>query len=251
MNRGKRINDLVEELLDTPEEERAARLAGASTQTREEVHELLTAHGEMGEFLAKSAPERLAPKPLAPGAVVGSYTIVRVLGAGGGGTVYEAEQESPRRRVALKTWESARGSEASLRRFRDEAEILARLQHPDVAHVYEAGVHEGRPYFVLEYVPDARTLTEHAVSLDRDATLRLLIRVCEAVHHGHLNGVVHREFFARNHTKAGGTDIHKGTIKLTAKRDLQVLGNNRDAVALAIVCRNGCARFLDPDQCFL
>ncbi len=153
---------------------------------------LLEAEGEMGDFLARPAVRPL-PRSLQPGALVGRYEIVRIVGAGGSGTVYESMQLSPHRKVALKVMHAGLPSADALRRFEEEAEILARLKHPGIATVYEAGVHEGLPYFALEYVDGARTIVDHAQSLDRKRRLLLFAEVCDAVHHGHLKGIVHRD----------------------------------------------------------
>ena len=158
----------------------------------------------MGDFLAAPAFERLGegvlgPQPLLEeGDRVAAYRIVRLIGSGGAGTVYEAEQTSPQRRVALKVMHGGIASEASLGRFLEEAEILARLAHPDIAHVYEAGVHEGTPWFTMELVSGAGTIVEYCAGLDVANRLRLFARVCDAIHHGHLKGVVHRDIKPAN-----------------------------------------------------
>ncbi len=131
---------------------------------------------------------------------IGRYTIRRRLAAGGMGVVYEAEQDQPRRLVALKVMRPGRDSTASLERFRREAEILGRLRHPGIAQVFEAGTHKDEagaevPYFVMEFLPGARTITRYAeaLSLDVRSRLELLARVCDAVEHAHRAGVVHRD----------------------------------------------------------
>jgi serine/threonine protein kinase len=96
---------------------------------------------------------------------IGRYRILRRIGEGGMGTVYEAEQESPKRRVALKVISTRLASPQLRRRFENEAQILALLDHPGIAQIFEArvtGVDEGeQPYFAMEFV-EGRTLTEHA-----------------------------------------------------------------------------------------
>ena len=130
---------------------------------------------------------------------IGRYRIKRVIASGGMGTVYEAMQEQPRRVVALKLMRAGMTSRSALRRFDYEAQILARLRHPGIAQVYEAGTHgEGSsavPFFAMEYVPGARTLTEFAESkkLSVNERLALFAAVCDAVHHGHQKGVIHRD----------------------------------------------------------
>ncbi|MHC4218807.1 MAG: serine/threonine-protein kinase, partial [Planctomycetota bacterium] len=136
--------------------------------------------------------------PSIPGRI-GHYRIKRVIGSGGMGTVYEAMQEHPRRAVALKVMKPGISSRSALRRFEYESQILARLRHPNIAQVYEAGTHDEVggtvPYFVLEYIPNARSITEYAraKSLSTRRRLELFTKVCDAIQHGHRKGVIHRD----------------------------------------------------------
>ncbi|HEX6885982.1 MAG TPA: serine/threonine-protein kinase [Planctomycetota bacterium] len=138
-----------------------------------------------------------------PPAAIGSFRILRRLGAGGMGVVYEAEQESPRRRVALKLIRPGLAHGESLRRFRQEAEVLGRLQHPGIAQVYEVGSCDlGRgeqPYFVMELV-EGVSLLAHAEreKLGRRARAALVAALCDAVQHAHERGVVHRDLKPEN-----------------------------------------------------
>jgi len=131
------------------------------------------------------------------------YTILRRIGAGGMGVVYEAEQQNPRRPVALKVLRPAVVSERTLQRFADEARLLARLDHPGIARIFEAGTYvsgdEPRPFFALELV-DGRSLTGHAdaAGLDVRARVALIVRICGAVQHAHQKGIVHRDLKPKN-----------------------------------------------------
>jgi tetratricopeptide (TPR) repeat protein/predicted Ser/Thr protein kinase len=145
-----------------------------------------------------SSPEP-ASAPAAPPRI-GRYHIIRILGEGGMGTVYEAEQDSPRRAVALKVIRPGLVVPAALKRFAREAQILGLLHHPGVAAIYEAGVAEdGRPFFAMELVRGV-PLDEYARrhGLDSAARLELLARVCDAVQHAHEHGVVHRDLKPSN-----------------------------------------------------
>ena len=130
---------------------------------------------------------------------IGSCRIVSVVASGGMGTVYEAEQDSPSRRVALKVLRGSRLSPVARRRFDYEAEILAHLSHPGIAQVYEVGTYafegEEMPYFVMELVADARNVLEYV--RDEDLPLRdrleLCARVAATVHYGHQRGIVLRD----------------------------------------------------------
>jgi WD40 repeat protein len=239
--RARRVNDLFGRSLEVEPGDREAFLERACGRTtREEVLRLLRAHDEMGGFLEEPAAARLdMPAALKPGFEIGSYRIVRRVGAGGGGTVYEAEQRSPRRRVALKIRHAALGSSSAQHRFREEAEILARLDHPDVAHVYEAGVHQGLPWFAMEFVADARNIVDHARSLDPRARLRLFARVCDAVHHGHRKGIVHR-------------DLKPGNILVRPDGQPKIIDfgiAQADGAAAADGELAGTPAYMSPEQC--
>jgi tetratricopeptide (TPR) repeat protein/predicted Ser/Thr protein kinase len=130
--------------------------------------------------------------------VIGHYRIIRLLGEGGMGAVYEAEQETPRRTVALKIIKPGFGSAAHLRRFEQEAHALGRLQHPGIAQIYEAGTADTgwgvQPYFAMEFIR-GKTLREYV--RDRNLPiahrLELVARIAEAVHHAHQRGLIHRD----------------------------------------------------------
>jgi WD40 repeat protein len=203
-SRQERIRDVHARALEVPPEELAAWLdeaCGADGELRREIESLLRARERMGSFLEDPAAERLGielpPMPaFESGHRVGDYEIVRLLGSGGAGTVYEAIQSRPHRRVALKVLRA----ETEERGWTwDEAEILAELKHPDVAHVYEAGVHEHAgarfPYIAMEFVEGARTVLAHAreEGLSVRARLALVARIADAVHHGHQKGIIHRD----------------------------------------------------------
>ncbi len=115
-------------------------------------------------------------------AYIGRYRIVRRHGEGGMGTVYEAEQDNPRRKVALKVIRAGTASAALLSRFRHEAEILGRFQHPGIAQVYEAGIGEdGRPFIAMEFIA-GMPLDEFAQSSSRRASSPRT--ACEGVRRG-------------------------------------------------------------------
>ena len=105
------------------------------------------------EAISPAPSARSSADPLI-GTKIGSCTIKRIIGSGGMGTVYEAMQESPRRRVALKMMKRGITSRSATRRFEFESQTLARLKHQGVAQIYEAGTHDdgsgGVPYFVME-----------------------------------------------------------------------------------------------------
>lgn len=129
---------------------------------------------------------------------IGNYRIIGELGRGGMGVVYEAEQENPRRHVALKVLRADLLMPAAERRFLNEAELLGRMNHPGIARIFEAGVFEGaqgnQPFFVMELVR-GRPLIERAneLELPPKERIELFVEICDAVQHAHESGVVHRD----------------------------------------------------------
>jgi WD40 repeat protein/tRNA A-37 threonylcarbamoyl transferase component Bud32 len=135
------------------------------------------------------------------GEQIGRYKLLRVLGEGGCGIVYLAEQEQPvRRRVALKLIKPGMDTKQVIARFEAERQALALLDHPNIAHVYDAGTTEdGRPYFAMEYVKGV-PITEHCdrQKLTIEERLRLFVQVCEAIQHAHQKGIIHRDIKPSN-----------------------------------------------------
>src|SRR5262245_5875616 len=172
---------------------------GGDADLRAAVEELLRLDGraEATESLLRSpvaGSRGDAPAPAAAPSIA-RYRLVRVLGEGGMGTVYEAEQDSPRRTVALKVIRAGLASDFLLTRFAREAHILGLLQHPGIAHVYDAGVAQsGHPYFAMELIAGVPLdQYAHQHGLDARGRLELLARVCDAVQHAHERGVIHRD----------------------------------------------------------
>ncbi|MFI5402421.1 MAG: WD40 repeat domain-containing serine/threonine protein kinase, partial [Planctomycetota bacterium] len=244
-----RLYDLVARALEEKPERRREWIEGAcggNAALRDEVLRVVGADEGLKEFLATPAPARFdalkAPGPPLPlGATVGRYHLKRVLGSGGSGAVYEALQESPHRKVALKVMAAGLGSTGAMNRFREEAEILARMSHPGVAHVYEAGVHrEGGtrlPWLAIEYV-EGRDIVAHAAGLDVRARLALMARVCDAVHHGHEQGILHGDLKPTNILvdAAGAPKV----IDFGIARALGVDGDQEIA---------GTPPYMSPEQC--
>jgi len=132
---------------------------------------------------------------------VGPYRILSILGAGGMGTVYLAEQEEPvARRVALKVIKLGMDTRTVLARFAAERQALALMDHTSIAKVFDAGITtEGRPYFVMEYVqgvPITRYCDDHCLSIDE--RLAVFRQVCSGVQHAHHKGVIHRDLTPNN-----------------------------------------------------
>ncbi len=170
----------------------------------------------VGEEEADERPEELTLREASrhvlterPGMHVGRYKLVRVLGEGGMGIVYLAEQEQPiKRQVALKVVKPGMDSKRVIARFEAERQALALLDHANIAHVLDAGTTEAeRPYFVMEYV-EGPPITDHCDRhrLNIEQRLRLFQQVCEAVQHAHQKGIIHRDLKPSNILVAGDGD---------------------------------------------
>jgi len=129
---------------------------------------------------------------------IGPYRILRRVAVGGMGTVYEAEQPQPRRRVAIKLLRDDRLDASGLENIRREAEILARLKHPFIAQVHVVGTTDvGVPYLVMEFI-DGPSATEHARTEDEHERIGLLGHICDAIDYAHRHGVIHGDIKPSN-----------------------------------------------------
>lgn len=185
------------------------------------------------------------------GADLGGVTIIRLLGEGGMGRVYEARQEKPARAVAVKVIRQGITSEKTLRRFEREAEFLAKLQHPGIAQIFLVGSYTSDygdvPFYAMEFIADAKPITlycfETPVPLSQ--RLRLFADVCDAVAHGHHRGIVHRDLKPGN-ILIDGTGkprvIDFGVARSTDS-DLTLTSMKTDSGNLV-----GTAQYMSPEQ---
>ena len=199
-----RVDELLDDLFDLPEGERLANLRARhidDSAVMAEVESLLRSASASGGFLSMSPKPAGDPLPdEALGLRLGAWRITRLIGRGGMGEVYEAARADGNfeQRVAIKLLQ--REAAAQMERFQAERQILARLEHPGIARLYDGGVTEdGRPYMAMEYV-EGRPITEycqinHATCEQR---LALFIQVCDAVAYAHRNLVVHRDLKPSN-----------------------------------------------------
>ncbi len=214
--RRERIALLVDEALELPPDRREAFLAARCADDeamRREVHELLAADDDMdSNFLERpaalgldghdaDAEERSGPDPMV-GRLIGAYRLEALLGRGGMGAVYLARRadDEYEHEVAVKLLHPGFASAGLLRRFRSERQILARLDHPNIAKLLDGGTAEdGQPYLVMELITGMRIdayCDEHGLGVRE--RLLLFREVCAAVHFAHQNLVVHRDLKPSN-----------------------------------------------------
>ena len=185
----------VEALLSAQPE--VNRLFEGSTPALARLEEL---HGEKEDVPALSEEDLPSPEEKL-GSRIGPYKLLEVIGEGGCGVVYMAEQEEPvRRRVALKIIKLGMDTRSVIARFGAERQALALMDHPNIAHVLDAGATEaGRPYFVMELVRGVKITTFcDQRQFDTRQRLDLFIQVCHAIQHAHQKGIIHRDIKPSN-----------------------------------------------------
>ncbi len=187
------------------------------------------------------------------GVTIGRYRILRLLSVGGMGKVYVAEQKDLQRHVAIKVLRRHAMDTSTWKRFELEIRILAHLQHPGIAQIIESGTytHEKRkyPYYAMELVPNARTIFQYAEDHKLDTTdrLRLMIKVCEAIHEGHLKGIMHRDLKPDNilvDPNGQPKVIDFGVAKVT-NSDIAVVTMAGTSVGQLV----GTLSYMSPEQC--
>jgi len=201
--------EVFHDALDRPSDERTEYVRAACADDDElaaAVLELLDSHDDSATFLAEplivstDALDALEPEALV-GQSIGPFVIQEVIGEGGMGVVYAAEQTAPvQRRVALKVIKLGMNTREVVARFELERQALAVMNHPNVAKVYDAGATEdGRPYFVMEYV-DGSPITEYCDSerFNNRERLELCREVFAGIKHAHQKGLIHRDIKPSN-----------------------------------------------------
>ncbi len=229
--RWQQIKVILDGALERDEPERAGFLEAAcqgDDELRREVESLAASEAEIGDFIETPVFRiRLDEvEPLAAGERIGVWRIVREIGRGGMGAVYLAERADQEfeQRVAIKVVRRGMDTDEIVRRFRSERQILAHLDHPNIATLFDGGTtDDGRPYFVMEYVegqPIDEFCDQRKLSVRQ--RLELFREVCSAVHFAHQNLIVHR-------------DLKPGNILVTADGTPKLLDF-------------GIAKLLDPAQ---
>ena len=198
--------------------------------------------------LSSSVPDAMSlPTTL----VIGPYHLIQLIGQGGMGEVWLAEQKEPvRRRVAVKLIKAGMDTREVVARFESERQALAMMDHPAIAKVYDAGsTIEGRPYFVMEYVAGSPITTycdRHRLSMRQ--RMELFVLVCEGVQHAHQKAIIHRDLKPSNIlvTEVDGIPVPRiidfGVAKATSHR----LGGDTMYTQLGAVI--GTLGYMSPEQ---
>ena len=213
------FDDLLLRILDQPESKHREILeaAGASPELCSELLDLVAREADFEGFPEKPAalglgvagdqtvpdrpPSSRKSSPTVFPETVGPYTVTKILGEGGMGVVYLAEQHEPvKRQLAVKVIRANLTHPEAAARFAAERQALAQLSHPNIAQLFEAGTTEqGYPYFAMEYFP-GEPITDycdrHRLSIDR--RLSLFATICDAVQHAHQRGIIHRDLKPSN-----------------------------------------------------
>ena len=260
-DRGKQVRSIAEQALCLDGPARAEFLqssCGTDEALLSEVQALISDAESAGSFMEEppnaptiisdSAPKTSSNHPTK----IAHFTIRRVIGSGGMGTVYEGVQDNPRRKVAIKVMRSGVTSRTAQRRFEFESQVLARLHHQGIAQIYEAGTWDdgtgGVPWFAMEYIAGAKTLIDYANArkLGTRERLELFTRICDAVSHGHQKGIIHRDLKPGNIlVDANGQPkvIDFGVARATDS-DMAVTTLQTDVGQLL-----GTVQYMSPEQC--
>ncbi|MFQ5806601.1 MAG: protein kinase [Phycisphaerae bacterium] len=259
----KRAEEIFQLAVERPVEERESVLnesCAGDAGLRAFVDQLLSHDATgMGEFLCRpvftpSLEDDAHVNRDLP-ARIGRYELVRRIGEGGMGVVYEARQKDLQRTVALKVIRSGLPSRNMLRRFQHEAEVLAQLHHPGIAHIYEAataevgtekGVKVRQPFFAMEFIEGER-LNDYAShhNLGTRERLDLVARICDAVQHAHQKGVIHRDLKPGNVLvdETGQPKILDFGVARATDADMQAVTTQTDTGQLI-----GTVPYMSPEQ---
>jgi len=266
-----RLNQIFLAALELREDERAAFLAqtcGHDAELRSRIEAMLAADAETRHMIDKPARAAAAELfidesselsgELPCGGRLGNYRLTREIGRGGMGAVYAAvrDDDQYRQKVAIKLvkadFAGGAGAESTLQRFRRERQILARLEHPNIARLLDGGATpEGWPYLVMEYI-EGQPLTEYCAELGLSLTgrLELFRAVCAAVQHAHQNLIIHRDLKPGNIlvTKDGAVKLLDFGIAKLLNPELETDGGFVDLAKTATGIRVMTPDYASPEQ---
>ncbi|MDX2042470.1 MAG: protein kinase [Acidobacteriota bacterium] len=201
-----KVRELFDAATDRPAAERVewlAQVCGSDEALRSEVEKLLRAHDKADEFIETPAFAKLADQPTRElaGQRVGAYQVIRELGRGGMGVVYLAERADGefRKQVAIKLLPVSAGEQVK-QRFRRERQILADLEHPNIARLLDGGTIEGQPFVVMEFVAgqSLREVLRQRGALPINEVVAIVRQVCDGLAEAHERGVIHRDIKPEN-----------------------------------------------------
>lgn len=255
-----RAKPILIEALELPKGDRTIFVERACTGDAELLAEVRTLIDASEHPTALPEPGSAAPALLAtpqPGSSMvgqrlGRFRITRLIGVGGMGAVYEAIQDFPSRRVALKVMRAGLMSESAARRFRFEAELLAKLRHPGIAQLYDAATQDTPvgpvPYFAMELIEDARSIGDYAGhrKLGIRERLQLFLAACDAVHFGHQRGVIHRDLKPSNLLVDGAGNLKVIDFGVARSTDADVAMTTLQTGVGQIA---GTLPYMSPEQC--
>ena len=241
------ILDIFTEVVALPVERRAVRLAELCRGDRkveaavramlladQTANPLLDAPGAVEVALAADLAETSAPPDDVVPSQIGPYTVRRILGSGGMGVVYLAQEEHPRRLVALKVLHADLQSRGYLERFRLEVQTVSDLRHPCIPQVFAAGEVEGAPWLAMELI-DGVPIHHAAAGRDLDDRLRLLIRVADTIQAVHDRGVLH-------------CDLKPANVLVTAQAKPYILDFGLASTTRRARDRAGTPAYMAPEQ---
>jgi len=255
--RWRRIEEVFQSALDLSAPERAqfvARECGDDAALRAEVESLLAAAGEQSRLIEDSvsgaARDLYSSATLAPGDRVGHYTVVSLIGSGGMGRVYLAEDERLGRRVALKTLGPGPAQPELLRRFEQEARAASALNHPNVLTIYDIGEWSGKRFIVSEYI-EGQTLRAFldAGPLGLERALDIAMQIAAGLEAVHALGIAHRDIKPENVIiRPDGLVklVDFGIARLSEASSIR--GSTQQKAATGIGMVVGTARYMSPEQ---
>jgi serine/threonine protein kinase len=248
--RRREIERLFEAALERPSDERAAFLGaacGGDAELRGEVAALLEAHAVPEGILERDPVAALGPPPrgLAPGDVVGRYTIVREIGQGGMAVVYLAET-SDRREAALKLLHPGLTALLGRERFRREIQLAARLRHPGILPLHESGEGERGLWYSMPYVPGGtlRGLLRRERRLPVAEAVRIACEVAAALEYAHRRGVIHRDIKPENLLLDAGGGIQVGDFGIGRVFDASTIEDTLTRSGVLV----GTPAYMSPEQ---
>lgn len=241
----KQVKSIFNEASELPKDERPLFLARFSDETRLEVEKMLKAIEEESRLLNEPIVDFRDFENAQVPEKIGDYKIIREVGHGGMGTVYEAfrETENFKQRVALKVIKRGMNNEIILKRFRSEQQILATLEHPNIGRFLDGGkTADGLPFYAMEFI-EGVSIDEYCRSLSVEEKIRIFRDVCSAVSYAHTNLIVHRDLKPSNIIVT-----ENGTPKLLDFGIAKVLDIDSKEVGTATQLGMMTPRYASPEQ---